>query len=99
MEVRFLGALPILIGKSCSEAESRFKYYIVQVVGSSFIILRFCFMTRGVISFVAPHLLLITGFLLKLGLFPFFAWVPRVVGFAGWFGCIILLVFQKIGPY
>nr|YP_784033.1 NADH dehydrogenase subunit 2 [Acanthocardia tuberculata]ABF60139.1 NADH dehydrogenase subunit 2 [Acanthocardia tuberculata] len=99
MELGFLGSMPILIGKSCSEAESSFKYFVAQVIGSSFIIVSFCFMISVPVSSYIITFFFILGFLFKLGLFPFYAWVPSVVGFAGWFGCVILLVIQKIGPY
>ena len=44
IEVGFFGIIPILMRGSSAESESAFKYFVVQVIGSSLIIIRFCFM-------------------------------------------------------
>ena len=53
MEVGFFGIIPILIGGSSAESERAFKYFVVQVIGSSFIVVRFCFiMNPGEMGFL-----------------------------------------------
>nr|YP_010931912.1 NADH dehydrogenase subunit 2 [Nipponacmea moskalevi]WKR34934.1 NADH dehydrogenase subunit 2 [Nipponacmea moskalevi] len=41
---------------------------------------------------------LATSLLLKLGVFPFFAWVPGVIQGLSWFNCWLVLTWQKYFP-
>nr|YP_010184807.1 NADH dehydrogenase subunit 2 [Nipponacmea fuscoviridis]QHE50291.1 NADH dehydrogenase subunit 2 [Nipponacmea fuscoviridis]QVH34244.1 NADH dehydrogenase subunit 2 [Nipponacmea fuscoviridis] len=41
---------------------------------------------------------LATSLMLKLGMFPFFAWVPGVVQGLSWFNCWLVLTWQKYFP-
>ena len=97
IELSFFGAIPIILGKTGEDAEASFKYFLVQVVGSSLIM-------AGVISSLSEvavwpmWLFFIRGFSLKLGLFPFHSWVPNVCGLLGVVGIFIILVVQKVGP-
>lgn len=34
---------------------------------------------------------------MKVGIFPFCFWVPRVLGLVSWFSCFIVMVWQKLG--
>ena len=99
MEIRFFGVMPLLIGKGWCEAESSFKYFMVQVIGSSFMLTAVLGLMGRV--YVGHFLMffLIVGLFLKLGVFPFHAWFPRVIGGCSWSSCFLLLVVQKISPY
>jgi NADH-quinone oxidoreductase subunit N len=36
--------------------------------------------------------------IIKMGAFPFYYWVPRVMAGISWFTCLILLTWQKVAP-
>lgn len=81
MEIRFLIAMPILIGDSCSESERSFKYFIIQSIGSSLLLIGFCFRIRSSGRMIRVSVSLV-GLIVKLGFFPFHLWVPSVVAFS-----------------
>jgi len=62
-------------------------YFFVQTLGSLLIICGFVFAERNVS---------LVGILIKLGIFPFFIWVPQVLNSLKWFGFFILLVVKKV---
>lgn len=86
-----------MAGNRVIEGESVIKYFIIQVVGS-------CFLVVGVLMCVNWRFLsvrgaiIIAGLLTKLGCFPFHFWVPTVIRGLSWSGCFILSVVQKIIP-
>lgn len=94
LELGFFGFLPILNGKAASENEAAVKYFVVQRVGSGLILVRFLlfrmsFGFRILFSFSegVADILIIIGFIVKLGVFPFHFWFPRVIRMASWFRC------------
>lgn len=109
LEINLIGFLPLLVyQKSVSERQSAVKYFIVQALGSSFLIfgrlISFSssfswdtyirdFRYRGV-----GFLVLICGLLIKLGLFPFHYWLPRVMAGLPWISCLLLATWQKFAP-
>lgn len=73
--------------------EALVKYFLVQVGGSSLFAL----------SFLLPFpslcgLIFLLGIGIKLGLFPFYRWVPMVISSLSWVGCLFVRTFQKIAP-
>jgi len=73
--------------------EALVKYFLVQVGGSSLF----------AISFLLPFPLLcglffLLGMVIKLGLFPFYSWVPMVISSISWLGCLFVVTFQKLAP-
>ena len=69
------------------------KYFLVQALGSFFILYRFIIRKRGVYS-----LFIVLGLLIKLGNPPRFIWLPRVIKRLEWYRAIILSTFQKFPP-
>lgn len=70
------------------------------------IILYFLNQVRGSVLFVLFNVLTqkATGIFrvaigLKLGLFPFFYWVPAVIGSLSWRGCLVIRTLQKLVPF
>nr|AXA45341.1 NADH dehydrogenase subunit 2 [Benthomangelia sp. MNHN IM 2013-9652] len=108
LEINLIGFLPILIyQKSVSESESAVKYFIMQALGSSFLI--FGSLMAFSISFTwdlystlqlenLGFMLLMSGLLLKLGVFPFHYWLPSVMAGLPWFSCLLLATWQKLAP-
>lgn len=109
LEINLIGFLPLLVyQKSVSERQSAVKYFIVQALGSSFLIF------GRLISFSSSFgwdayirgynyrrvgfLVLICGLFIKLGLFPFHYWLPRVMAGLPWISCILLATWQKFAP-
>nr|YP_009431947.1 NADH dehydrogenase subunit 2 [Donax trunculus]ATA66396.1 NADH dehydrogenase subunit 2 [Donax trunculus] len=106
LELAFFGFIPILNGKSVCENESAVKYFIVQSIGSGFLLVSFLlissqlnFVSTYVLSQGVIHFMMIMGFFIKLGVFPMHFWFPSVMGSASWFSCFWLGVVQKIGPF
>nr|YP_009498473.1 NADH dehydrogenase subunit 2 [Dosinia japonica]AWK60543.1 NADH dehydrogenase subunit 2 [Dosinia japonica] len=97
VELNFLGAVCFLSGASVEESESVMKYFIVQVLGSCFLVLGFLMMMNC--CFVSMiKLIILLGVFVKLGVFPFYFWVPSVMSGLSWFGCFIISVIQKVVP-
>lgn len=106
MEVGFFGFLPILNGKRVAENEAAVKYFIVQRVGSGVILVRFLLIrgegvlyAGGVCNNYLVELLIVAGFMVKLGVFPLHFWFPSVMRMSSWFRCFWLRVVQKVGPF
>ena len=102
LECNFFGFIPLLYGKCSEEVERRMKYFLVQSLGSAIILI-------GVIIFITEFrwgqmsswsmamVLIIFGIFIKVGLFPFHAWFPRVMGTSSWLNCFMLSAWQKLG--
>nr|YP_003204746.1 NADH dehydrogenase subunit 2 [Fusiturris similis]ACF04853.1 NADH dehydrogenase subunit 2 [Fusiturris similis] len=108
LEINLIGFLPMLIyQKSVSESESAVKYFIVQALGSSFLMFgslivfscsftwdlhtNYYFSGLGAVTLMA-------GLCVKLGLFPFHYWLPGVMAGLPWFSCLVLTTWQKVAP-
>nr|UPX88966.1 NADH dehydrogenase subunit 2 [Xylophagaidae sp. E23]UPX88978.1 NADH dehydrogenase subunit 2 [Xylophagaidae sp. E81] len=97
LECGFLGVLVILAGKSSEENEACMKYFVFQSIGSAILFISFVMLETGS-SLLNPWMLLFWGMALKLGLFPFYFWVPSVMGLCSYLSCFIISVWQKISP-
>lgn len=91
-ELTLMGFLPIFSGGSLM-IEGLIKYFLVQAGGSGLFAL----------SFLLPfslftNSLFVLGIFIKLGVFPFYRWVPLVIRSLTWEGCLILVTIQKVGP-
>lgn len=73
-EFSLLVFIPILRGGS-SITEGLVKYFLVQAGGSGVFVLSFLF--HGLI--VQEGVFLVLGMFIKLGVFPFYAWVPMLM--------------------
>nr|APH08662.1 NADH dehydrogenase subunit 2 [Conasprella wakayamaensis] len=108
LEINLIGFLPMLVyQKSISESESAVKYFIVQALGSSFLILG-SLMTFS-LSFswdlystfqneMLGFCILVSGLCIKLGVFPFHYWLPSVMAGLPWISCLLLATWQKLAP-
>ena len=109
LEINLIGFLPVLVyQKRILERESAVKYFVIQALGSRFL------MFGRLINFdlslswenvmatplfsVRNLFLLGAGLMLKIGVFPFHFWFPSVMVGLGWFSCFILATWQKVAP-
>ena len=91
-ELSLMCFLPLLTG-GLLIIEGLINYFLVQVGGSSLF----------VFSFIIPfsffsNSLFIFGIFIKLGVFPFYSWVPLVIRCLRWIGCLLVVTIQKVGP-
>nr|QFG38946.1 NADH dehydrogenase subunit 2 [Cominella virgata brookesi] len=109
LEINLIGFLPMLVyQKSASESQSAVKYFIVQALGSSFLIFgslmvfNMSFTWDMCTSMHNPSILgfmmLVSGLCIKLGLFPFHYWLPSVMAGLPWISCLLLATWQKFAP-
>nr|AXA45263.1 NADH dehydrogenase subunit 2 [Cochlespira sp. MNHN IM 2013-19079] len=108
LEVNLIGFLPMLTHqKSTSESESAVKYFVVQALGSSFLIfgsllafgMSFTWdMYAGSFNKTLGLSVLVGGLCIKLGLFPFHYWLPSVMAGLPWLSCLLLATWQKLAP-
>ena len=108
LEINLIGFLPILVyQKKMIERESAVKYFIIQALGSRFIILGRLITFSTTLSWECITLnltslgnvfILISGLILKIGLFPFHFWFPGVIAGLRWFSCLFLTTWQKVAP-
>lgn len=78
IELSFIGVVGLLGGSRYDERERLVKYFVVQVIGSSLLMASIVFLLRGCFLSLVEVVFLL-GLFLKLGLFPFHFWVPRVI--------------------
>nr|YP_009175971.1 NADH dehydrogenase subunit 2 [Volutharpa perryi]ALI30670.1 NADH dehydrogenase subunit 2 [Volutharpa perryi] len=109
LEINLIGFLPMLVyQKSVSESQSAVKYFIIQALGSSFLIFGSLMVfnmsfTWDVFSklcnpSILGFIMLISGLCIKLGLFPFHYWLPSVMAGLPWASCLLLATWQKFAP-
>nr|WOC29684.1 NADH dehydrogenase subunit 2 [Koreoleptoxis friniana] len=109
LEINLIGFLPILVyQKSMLESESAVKYFIIQALGSSFLVfgslsgysLTFSWesLTENLVSLSIGSLMLSLGLLMKMGIFPFHFWFPSVMAGLSWLSCLLLATWQKVAP-
>jgi len=102
LEINLLSFIPLLVcGVSELEVERSLKYFLVQALGSSFVLFG-CFSVINyphvILSIYMRNIILLFSFIIKLGIFPFHFWLPRVMGGLSWISCLLLAVWQKVGP-
>nr|YP_009642920.1 NADH dehydrogenase subunit 2 [Sanguinolaria ovalis]QCQ20484.1 NADH dehydrogenase subunit 2 [Sanguinolaria ovalis] len=106
LEVGFFGFIPLLNGKTVGENESAVKYFVVQSIGSGLLLFSFLIVSGDYfmleasgIQRVLSEIIMVLGFMVKLGVFPIHFWFPSVMSSASWLGCFWLSVTQKLGPF
>nr|ANZ03379.1 NADH dehydrogenase subunit 2 [Pleuropoma jana] len=107
LELNLIGFVSLFfLNKKVSSSEAAMKYIIIQSVGSSLILFSSLFnlihSSLWVISSYAfdglMSCLLLGALGVKLGLFPFYYWLPSVAKNCSMGICMILLSWQKIAP-
>nr|YP_001718398.1 NADH dehydrogenase subunit 2 [Loxocorone allax]BAG12583.1 NADH dehydrogenase subunit 2 [Loxocorone allax] len=101
LEMNLMGFIPILIQfKGLSEIESAMKYFLVQALGSAMVLFGgvYCFFNLFSWTSLLFCLPVIIGLMIKLGVFPFYFWLPGVMMNMSWLSCLLLATWQKIAP-
>nr|YP_009192665.1 NADH dehydrogenase subunit 2 [Calyptogena magnifica]ALP29875.1 NADH dehydrogenase subunit 2 [Calyptogena magnifica] len=98
MELSFFGAVGVLGGSSVEEVEGVQKYFIIQVFSSIFLLIGFLLVINFYKGGWLVELIMMVGLMMKLGLFPFYFWIPSVMGVVSWVGCFVVSVVQKFNP-
>nr|YP_009057597.1 NADH dehydrogenase subunit 2 [Gononemertes parasita]AGZ63897.1 NADH dehydrogenase subunit 2 [Gononemertes parasita] len=102
LEMNMLCFLPVLVHLSSFQIiEGSVKYFLVQSLGSIFLLLSGLVTSVGFVFYVDGIFfsLFLVSLFLKLGVFPLHWWVSSVLGSLGWFGVFLLSTWQKVGPF
>ncbi len=101
-EVNLISFIPLILHSSNNqETEAAVKYFLVQALGSSLILLSslsILFSPFSIFSYNISIFNLIFALLIKIGAAPFHFWLPQVMSRITWTSCIILATWQKIAP-
>nr|QJD07211.1 NADH dehydrogenase subunit 2 [Ghauriana sinensis] len=96
LEVSLICFIPLMLNKNYISSECSMKYFIIQSISSSILVLSFLFMLMNVnFNF---ELLLIISMMIKMGVAPFHNWVLNVIDGLDFFFLFILLTLLKIPP-
>nr|ALA08470.1 NADH dehydrogenase subunit 2 [Dynomene pilumnoides] len=96
LELNLMSFIPLISSKlTSSSSEVALKYFLIQALGSSIIILSSSLLLTYINS-AAP--LILTAILLKLGSAPFHFWFPQIMEGLMWPQVIIISTIQKLAP-
>nr|YP_009540724.1 NADH dehydrogenase subunit 2 [Pleoticus muelleri]AYQ22930.1 NADH dehydrogenase subunit 2 [Pleoticus muelleri] len=96
LELNLMSFIPLMSSKNNQySSEAALKYFLIQALGSSIIILSASMM---LFSTHSSSVLLTIALLLKAGAAPFHFWFPSVMEGLQWPQAIILMTIQKIAP-
>nr|YP_010448650.1 NADH dehydrogenase subunit 2 [Sinelater perroti]UTS56938.1 NADH dehydrogenase subunit 2 [Sinelater perroti] len=104
LEINLLSIIPLMNEKkNLMTAEASMKYFIVQAIASSIILMSIIIMTlkMNLFSFLEPMnytLFLTSALLTKMGMAPFHFWFPEVLEGLSWINCLLILTWQKLAP-
>nr|YP_009192170.1 NADH dehydrogenase subunit 2 [Magelona mirabilis]ALO81685.1 NADH dehydrogenase subunit 2 [Magelona mirabilis] len=97
LELNLMSFLPLItLNKSSQETESAIKYFLVQALGSGFVLLGGLTQTLNSSNYFI--LFIMIGLVLKLGASPLHFWFPVVMSGMNWINCLVLATWQKISP-
>nr|WRO44897.1 NADH dehydrogenase subunit 2 [Themus sp. 'cayipennis'] len=105
LEMNLLAIIPIMYTKmNITSSEASIKYFIVQTIASSIIILNIIMI---MINYNIPSnmnlqnvnfIMMNSAFLIKIGMAPFHFWFPEIIHGLSWMNSLIILTWQKIAP-
>nr|YP_009158927.1 NADH dehydrogenase subunit 2 [Aegorhinus superciliosus]AHG32661.1 NADH dehydrogenase subunit 2 [Aegorhinus superciliosus] len=103
LEINLLSFIPLMKKyKNMFPAETTLKYFIVQTMASSFLLLTLimCLNSKNPLeNFNTTQAIMISSALLmKMGAAPFHFWLPEVMSGLKWTNIFILSTWQKIAP-
>nr|YP_009489711.1 NADH dehydrogenase subunit 2 [Falcidens halanychi]AWH02138.1 NADH dehydrogenase subunit 2 [Falcidens halanychi] len=108
LEMNLFGFLPLMVDmKENQTLEATMKYFLIQAFGSgmflggsffSLIFLETWFSLSLTSNNYFPDILLFLAIAIKMGLAPFYIWLPSIMSSISWSNCVLLNTFQKIGP-
>nr|YP_009498549.1 NADH dehydrogenase subunit 2 [Parapenaeopsis hungerfordi]AWK60864.1 NADH dehydrogenase subunit 2 [Parapenaeopsis hungerfordi] len=96
LELNLMSFIPIISLKNNQySSEAALKYFLIQALGSSVIILSASLL---LINNLSSNLFLAAALLLKAGAAPFHFWFPSVMEGLQWPQAIMLMTIQKVAP-
>nr|ADX01596.1 NADH dehydrogenase subunit 2 [Siphluriscus chinensis]UZN92473.1 NADH dehydrogenase subunit 2 [Siphluriscus sp. l JZ-2022] len=106
LEINLLSFIPLMSNsKDQFSSESALKYFLTQALASSillFSVIVVALDSQLIFSFTytsqSSIMILASALLLKVGAPPFHFWFPGVMEGLNWSNCLILMIWQKIGP-
>nr|YP_010838215.1 NADH dehydrogenase subunit 2 [Sternocampsus coriaceus]WGF20842.1 NADH dehydrogenase subunit 2 [Sternocampsus coriaceus] len=105
LEINLLSIIPLMQSiKNKLSAEASVKYFTVQAIASTIILMSVILMTIKInlptnTNFKSTILMSMNSALLtKMGMAPFHFWFPEVMEGLDWMNCLLILTWQKIAP-
>jgi len=100
LEINLIRVIPIImINNSIKSVDSTIKYFIIQAISSSLIIISFVSQTLSPSSFLICNTLLIQlSLIIKAAIAPIHSWLPNLIQHSEWPQILIILTWQKIAP-
>nr|WRO44819.1 NADH dehydrogenase subunit 2 [Podabrus annulatus] len=104
LEMNLLAIIPLMYSSmSINSSEASVKYFIVQTIASSIIIINITMMMINFNIFsnmnMSLNLLMMnSAFLIKIGMAPFHFWFPEIINGLTWLNSMIILTWQKVAP-
>nr|YP_011034145.1 NADH dehydrogenase subunit 2 [Entricoplax vestita]WRI34039.1 NADH dehydrogenase subunit 2 [Entricoplax vestita] len=96
LELNLMSFIPLISIKMNSYfSEAALKYFLIQALASTFIIMSTCLLLP---KYNFSSFLITMALLLKLGAAPFHFWFPQVMEGLSWYQTIILMTIQKLAP-
>nr|UFK32231.1 NADH dehydrogenase subunit 2 [Aguriahana digitata] len=96
LEISLISIIPLFINKISISSESTMKYFIVQSISSSMLVLGILIMIMK--SDYNYDFILLTALLMKMGVSPFHNWVLTVIDGLSLKMSLIVLTINKIAP-
>lgn len=105
LEINLLSIIPLIHNqKNILSSESAIKYFVVQSIASTIILLSVIILINKSrvttnVNLQSTFLIIINSRLLtKMGIAPFHFWFPEVIEGLDWINCLLILTWQKIAP-
>nr|YP_009183791.1 NADH dehydrogenase subunit 2 [Limonius californicus]ALN96485.1 NADH dehydrogenase subunit 2 [Limonius californicus] len=105
LEINLLSIIPLMHNqKNILSTESSIKYFIVQAIASTVILLSIISMMMKSnmltnMNYQSTFIMSMNSSLLtKMGMAPFHFWFPEVMEGLDWLNCLLILTWQKIAP-
>nr|ADU55117.1 NADH dehydrogenase subunit 2 [Dosidicus gigas] len=105
LEINLMGFLPLMnIKGKTLEAEASMKYFIIQSMSSSILIISSVLMYSNTLSWYSMFtdstfsLMIILSLVLKLGGAPLHFWMPSIAKQMSWSILFMMLTWQKLAP-
>nr|WRO44702.1 NADH dehydrogenase subunit 2 [Cantharis jindrai] len=105
LEMNLLAIIPLMYSSaSITSSEASVKYFIVQTISSSIIIINIVMLminfnmssNMNILNF--NLIMMNSAFLVKIGMAPFHFWFPEIIYGLSWLNSLLILTWQKIAP-
>lgn len=96
LELNLISFIPLIANKiNPYFSEAALKYFLVQALASTFIIISSSLL---LLFNDLSYYLILMALLIKLGSAPFHFWFPQIIEGLAWFQTILLITIQKLAP-